>query len=255
MIGGRRAGAVLASAVLAVVVQGPAVAAPKRVKVARAVAKPAAPLPFIAAPAVAVAIPPPPSLAVAAVRDWAVASADHQALPFAIIDKTAATLWLFDGRRRLLARSPVLIGIAPGDEATPGVGSKRLAELGPAEKTTPAGRFLARYGRAAGRQRVLWVDYANAVALHPIPTDAAPGERRRQRMASPNPADHRITFGCINLPPAFYTRRVAPLFGKRGGYVYVLPESRPLPQVFPGVLTLAWFRAVTPAPESLPSGR
>ena len=130
---------------------------------------------------------------------------------------------------------PVLIGVAVGDDATPGIGSKNLAKIGPAEKTTPSGRFLAKYGRAVGKQRVLWVDYATSVALHPIPPGASPKERRRQRMLSPTPDDNRITFGCINVPSAFYSKRVQPLFQKRGGYVYVLPDTKPLEVVFPAL--------------------
>ena len=128
---------------------------------------------------------------------------------------------------------PVLLGIALGDDATPGVGSKKLGEIGPAEKTTPAGRYLAKFGLAAGRQKVLWVDYANSVAIHPIPPDASKDERRRERMLSPEPDDNRITFGCINVPKAFYGRVLRPLFQKKGGYVYVLPDAKPLEAVFP----------------------
>jgi len=175
----------------------------------------------------------PPSVAAARVADWVVASRDNGALPYAIIDKKAASLFLFDAKGKPLARVPVLIGIAEGDEATPGVGTKNLAEIGPAEKTTPAGRFLAKYGFAAGRQKVLWVDYANSVALHPIPPTASKKERRRQRMLSPTPDDNRITFGCINVPAVFYSKSLRPLFQKKGGYVYVLPDSKPLEAVFP----------------------
>ena len=117
--------------------------------------------------------------------------------------------------------------------ATPGVGSKHLAEIGPAEKTTPAGRFLAKFGLAAGQERVLWVDYATSVALHPIPKGASAKERRRQRMLSPTSEDNRITFGCINVPVTFYSKAVRPLFQKKGGYVYVLPDTKPLEVVFP----------------------
>jgi len=173
------------------------------------------------------------SAAAARVADWVAASGDNHALPYAIIDKTNASLFLFDAKGKPLGKAPVLIGVAVGDDATPGVGSKNLAEIGPAEKTTPAGRFLAKYGLAAGRQKVLWVDYATSVALHPIPKGAAKKERRRQRMLSATSDDNRITFGCINLPIAFYTKTVSPLFRKKGGYVYVLPDTKPLEAVFP----------------------
>lgn len=173
------------------------------------------------------------SEAVTRVADWIAASGDNQGRPYIIIDKRAASLLLFNGQGEPLGRAPVLLGLASGDEATPGVGSKSLAEIGPAEKTTPAGRFLAKFGVAAGNQRVLWVDYANSVALHPIPKGAKPKEKRRQRLLSPTSEDNRITFGCINVPLAFYGKKLSPLFQKKGGYVYVLPEEKPLEAVFP----------------------
>jgi hypothetical protein len=167
------------------------------------------------------------------VAEWVVASKDNHALPWAVVDKPHAALFLFDANGKPLAAVPVLIGIAVGDDASPGVGSKKLADLGPAEKTTPAGRFLAKFGLPVAGQRVLWVDYATSVALHPIPTDVGPHERRRERMLSPTPDDNRITFGCINVPKAFYGSLLSPLFRKKGGYVYVLPDTKPLEQVFP----------------------
>jgi hypothetical protein len=166
------------------------------------------------------------------VADWVAASGDNGGLPYIIIDKPAASLFLFDAEGKFLGRAPVLIGVALGDEATPGIGSKDLAEIGPAERTTPAGRFLAKFGMAAGRQKVLWVDYATSVALHPIPKGSQK-ERRRQRMLSPDIDDNRITFGCINVPLALYNKSVRPLFQKKGGYVYVLPDTKPLEAVFP----------------------
>lgn len=166
------------------------------------------------------------------VADWIAASGDNGALPYIIIDKAAASLLLFDAKGKLLGAAPVLIGVAVGDEATPGIGTKNLAEIGPAERTTPAGRFLAKFGMAAGRQKVLWVDYATSVALHPIPKGNQK-ERRRQRMLSPDIDDNRITFGCINVPSVFYSKNVRPLFQKKGGYVYVLPDTKPLEAVFP----------------------
>lgn len=170
------------------------------------------------------------------VADWIAASHDNGALPYIVVDKKAAAAFLFDATGTPLAKVPVLIGVAAGDDATPGIGSKKLAEIGPAEKTTPAGRFLAKFGLAVGGQRILWVDFGTSVAMHPIPPDASPKERRRQRMLSPTPDDNRITFGCINVPTAFYTKSVRPRFLKRGGYVYVLPDTKPLEAVFPRLL-------------------
>ena len=179
------------------------------------------------------------SAAAARVADWIAASGDNSALPYIIVDKTAASLLLFDADGKSLGQVPILIGVAVGDEATPGIGSKNLAEIGPAERTTPAGRFLAKFGMAAGRQKVLWVDYATSVALHPIPKGNQK-ERRRQRILSPGIEDNRITFGCINLPVAFYSKSVRPLFQSKGGYVYILPDTKPLEAVFPRLLARSY---------------
>lgn len=173
------------------------------------------------------------SLAAARVAEWVAASGDNHSLPYAIVDKANASLLLFDAKGKPLAEVPVLIGIATGDDASPGIGSKKLAEIGPAEKTTPAGRFLAKFGLPFGRERILWVDYATSVAIHPIPADAGKTERRRARMLSPTPDDNRITFGCINVPKAFYANVLRRQFQKKGGYVYVLPDTKPLEAVFP----------------------
>lgn len=168
------------------------------------------------------------------VANWVAGSKDHATLPYVIIDKPSAALYLFDAKGNQVATSPVLLGIALGDDATPGIGSKNLSEIGPAEKTTPAGRFLAKFGVAAGKQRVLWVDYATSVALHPIPpvTKANKKDKRKERMLSPTIDDNRITYGCINVPKVTYAK-VSKLFGKKGGYVYILPDTKPIEDAFP----------------------
>ncbi len=176
-----------------------------------------------------------PSAAAMRVVDWVAASGDNHALPYVIVDKTTASMLMFDAKGKALGTVPVLIGIAVGDDATPGVGSKNLAEIGPAEKTTPAGRFLAKFGRPIGKERILWVDYATSVAIHPIPPGASKKEQRRKRMLSPTFADNRITFGCINVPMASYGKVIRPMFGKKGGYVYILPDTKPLEIVFPRI--------------------
>ena len=163
---------------------------------------------------------------------WVIASRDNGVLPFIIIDKDTASLLIFDAQGQLVGFSPVLLGIARGDDATPGIGDRELNEIGPAEKTTPAGRFLARIGPAKGNQRVLWVDFDTSVALHPVIT-TNPKERRLQRLQSPTPKDNRITFGCINVPAVLYEGLVSPLFGDRGGMVYILPEHKFLIEAFP----------------------
>lgn len=162
---------------------------------------------------------------------WVLASGDNQGLPFVIVDKPAAEVSLFDPDGELKAKGAALLGYARGDESTPGVGDRELSDIAPDERTTPAGRFMAGFGPAWGGETVFWVDYATAISLHPVIT-GTPKERRRQRLASPTPADNRITFGCINVAPAFF-RVVRETFKDTRGVVYVLPDSKPLAEVFP----------------------
>ncbi|MES2303746.1 MAG: hypothetical protein V4521_17015 [Pseudomonadota bacterium] len=54
-------------------------------------------------------------------------------------------------------------------------------------------------------------------------------------MLSPTGDDNRITFGCINVPKAAYAK-VQQQFGRKGGYVYVMPDVKPVEDVFPRLL-------------------
>ncbi|KRA83125.1 hypothetical protein [Altererythrobacter sp. Root672] len=185
-----------------------------------------------ATPPVAVFAPTETSAATTRVARWVIDTNDNGSLPFIIIDKKAATVFVYDAKGKSLGETPALLGITDGDDSTPGVGSKTLAELGPAEKTTPAGRFVARIGPASTGQKVLWVDYDTSVALHAVVTGNKK-ERRLERLLSPTTSDNRITYGCINVPAHFYAQSVQPIFEKTGGIVYVLPDKKPLETVFP----------------------
>lgn len=165
---------------------------------------------------------------------WALASRDAQGLPFVVVDKLDAQVFVFAPDGALRGVSPALLGSAPGDESAPGVGDRELSAILPDERTTPAGRFLAGYGPARGGQTVLWVDFATAISLHPVVTNN-PREHRLERLASPSVEDNRITYGCINVPAAFYEDVVRPTFTGTRGVVYVLPETRPLEDVFPAL--------------------
>ena len=189
--------------------------------------------------------------AVARVTRWVAAEGDNGSLPYIVIDKQAAAMLLFDGSGKLLGETPVLIGIGVGDESSPGIGGKTLGEIGPAERTTPAGRFVARLGTAVGWKSVLWVDYADSVALHAVVKDIKK-DKRPERLKSPTPDDNRITFGCINIDTAFYLKQVKPAF-KKGGLVYILPDTKPLEEVFPRVRLLPYLEADAPPPATIES--
>jgi hypothetical protein len=158
-------------------------------------------------------------------------------MPFLLVDKVEAKVFAFDPRGRLVGVTPALLGLGKGDDSPAGIGERKLSTISPAERVTPAGRFLAGLGENLGGTEILWVDYAAAISLHRVDT-ATPAERRLQRLATASAADNRISYGCINVPVAFYETVVAPLFRGKAGIVYVLPEVRSLDEVFftPAVL-------------------
>jgi hypothetical protein len=64
-----------------------------------------------------------------------------------------------------------------------------------------------------------------------------PSDHRLARLATPNPLDNRISYGCINVPAAFYEGVVRPAFAVQGGVVYVLPDTETLAAIFPAYAT------------------
>ncbi len=166
------------------------------------------------------------------VADWVTASGDNRGLPFVIVDKVAAQVFVFGGDGRLLGAEPALLGFARGDDSVPGIGDRRMSAIRPNERTTPAGRFVAGFGPASGGHSVLWVDFDTAISMHPVVT-GNPKERRLERLKSASGDDNRITYGCINVSAAFYRNVVRGAFTGTSGVVYILPETKPVEQVFP----------------------
>lgn len=165
------------------------------------------------------------SWAVRHTANWIVDSGDNLGMPFMIIDKVQARVLLFDARGELRGAASALLGLAVGDDSVPGIGSRKLSNIRPEERTTPAGRFVVSLGHNLKGKEILWIDYENAISLHRVVTSNAK-ERRAERLASPHTHDKRISFGCINVPVAFFDRLVIPAFSGTNGVVYVLPETR-----------------------------
>jgi hypothetical protein len=165
------------------------------------------------------------------VANWIVEAEDNHAddgrlLPFAMLDKKDARVFVFQADGILLGASPALLGLGHGDTALPGLGARELSAIAPKDRVTQAGRFIAEIGADSHGADVLWLDYEGALAMHRV-ISANPKERRLHRLATPTPLDNRISWGCINLPVKFYEKVVQPAFTGTRGIVYVLPETRP----------------------------
>jgi hypothetical protein len=172
-----------------------------------------------------------PSPAARHVADWVVRSRDNAGQHFILIDKPRARVIVFEPRGRLLGTAPVLLGLARGDHTVPGIGDRKLSDIAPHERTTPAGRFVAERGRNAEGEDIIWVDYEAAVSMHRV-RPLKPEERRLERLASISVADNRISFGCINVPVTFYNQVLDRIVGSDGAIVYVLPDVRTVQEVF-----------------------
>lgn len=206
--------------------------------------------PVLAKPATVIAAPTAPSEAAAALADWVAGAGDNAGLPYVVVDKTAAVVSVYDAAGRPLGSAPALLGQALGDDSAPGIGDRPMAQIRPEERTTPAGRFVAAYGPAEGAGETFWVDYASAISLHPVAT-GNPKERRIQRLRTASPADNRITYGCINVSAAFYKAVVRKTFADTRGVVYVLPDTKPVQEVFPrfAIQELALAARAAPAAD------
>jgi len=164
---------------------------------------------------------------------WVIDHEDNHQLPFAIVDKKNARLHLFSPSGRIIGESPILLGLAVGDASIAGIASRAPASLAPAERTTPAGRFASEPGHNAQGEDIVWFDYDAALAIHRLRPSPA-SQRRDERMGSAHTEDRRISAGCVVVPVAFYDAVVRPLLGRQRGVVYVLPETRPVSELFGG---------------------
>jgi hypothetical protein len=175
------------------------------------------------------------------VRRWALDSGDNRHQPFAVVDKKAARLYVFDAEGRLLGATEALLGQGLGDHSVPGVADGDLNRIPIADRTTPAGRFESRPGRNLTGEAIVWFDYKAALAIHrvrPGSTEAS----RLARLGTLSPADNRASLGCVVVPPAFYDAVVAPSLGRQRGVVYVLPEQQPVQALFGPAATVAGGR-------------
>ena len=155
---------------------------------------------------------------------WIMDSGDNHGMPYAIIDKVNAKVFVFDKTGHIQGAAPVLLGLARGDNSVPGIGERKLSTIRPEERSTPAGRFVSSLSSDVSGKQILVIDYASSLSLHPL-AKGTPAERRAQRLESPTSEDNRISYGCINVPVKFYEKIVSPTFTRTNGLVYILPET------------------------------
>jgi hypothetical protein len=164
------------------------------------------------------------------VANWVVDSGDNRGMPFIIVDKMDARVFVFDANGQLRGAARCLLGLERGD-ASFDIGNRALSQMRREEETTPAGRFVASIGVNEHGKDMLWVDYDHGISLHRVIT-SNPKERRLERLSTSTPLDKRISHGCINVPAKFYDNVVKPTFTGTSGIVYVLPENHSNSEIF-----------------------
>ncbi|CAN5265816.1 hypothetical protein BH11PSE14_BH11PSE14_01670 [soil metagenome] len=165
------------------------------------------------------------------VAQWVGASHDNAGLPFLVVDKVNAQVYAFNAAAQLQATAPVLLGVGVGDVVliSPDV---PMSAVPPQKRITPAGRYPSRLvDDPHTKKQVLLIDGPNLITLHSV-AKGTPAQRRAERLASLTSEDNRISFGCINVPPAFFTSVVTPDFTPAKGIVYILPEKTTAGQLF-----------------------
>jgi hypothetical protein len=172
-----------------------------------------------------------PTESVRWLANWVADTHDNGNAAFVLVDKRAAQVHVFDAQAHWVASSAVLLGAALGDDSVPEIGVRPMALIKPYERTTPAGRFVGERGRNAGGDDIVWVDYDAAVSMHRVRL-TNPSERRAERLASLTSDDNRISYGCINVPVAFFDAHIQPIFSGQNAIVYVLPDVKAVQEVF-----------------------
>jgi hypothetical protein len=164
------------------------------------------------------------------VAQWVGSSRDNAGLPFLVVDKVNATVYAFNPSAQLKATAPVLLGMARGDVMLVPKDAP-MSAMGPDKRITPAGRYLSYLVMDSHGKQVLSIDRAALISMH-IVAKGTPAQRRAERLASITSDDNRVSYGCINVPPGFFTQVVSPDFTPARGIVYVLPETRSAAELF-----------------------
>lgn len=201
---------------------------------------PAAPPPLVALEfsgiQTAPPVPAPPGRLQAApsevqsVVQWVATSHDNAGLPFLVVDKVNARAYAFTPAAQLKATAPVLLGRGRGDVMLV-PNDAPMSAIPPEKRITPAGRYKSWLVKDSHGVQVLSIDYDAAISMH-IVVPGTPAEKRAARLASVTADDNRVSFGCINVPPGFFTQVVGPDFTPAKGIVYILPETRSAAELF-----------------------
>ena len=161
---------------------------------------------------------------------WVGATKNNAGLPFVVVDKVNARVYAFTPAAQLKATAPVLLGAGTGDMVLVSPDAP-MSAIPPQKRITPAGRYPSKLVIDNHGKVVLLVDGPNLITMHVV-AKGTPAQRRAERLASVVSDDNRVSYGCINVPPAFFATVLDPDFRPAQGVVYILPEKQAAARLF-----------------------
>jgi hypothetical protein len=151
---------------------------------------------------------------------------------FFIADKPNGKIHLFDTDGKFLKSSDALYGKQAGDVLTAEARVMPIEKMQDIDKITPAGVFNLSVSKApdyTGGYVLRFTDNKGdmgGVAIHAVYTGDVK-ENREAKLASKDPNDKKISFGCINVDTSFFTGNIIPRIDKmENAGVVVIPDAQ-----------------------------
>lgn len=155
-----------------------------------------------------------------------------------IADKPNGMIHMFDEKGQFIASSNALYGKQAGDILTEESRSKPIEKITTVDKVTPAGTYELSFskdlsGDYAGGYTLRFNDKKGdlgGIAIHSVYLGDVK-EDRLKKLSSADPADKKVSFGCVNTSPEFILNEVLPrastIFeGNKKAMAVVIPDQQ-----------------------------
>lgn len=151
---------------------------------------------------------------------------------FFIADKPNGKIHLFDTDGKFLKSSDALYGKQAGDVLSEQIRTMKISEMKDVDKITPAGMYTLSVNPNpdyTGGYTLRFNDNKGdlgGIAIHAVYTGNVM-EKREAKLASKDPKDKKVSFGCINVDTSFFTGNIIPRIKQmENAGVVVIPDAQ-----------------------------